>query len=352
MDDLTDLLEHLIDESRLPAQPPMEYLRERAGRRFSRRVRGRSMVVVPLVGIATAALVVVMVLQLLPATGQVPTSAAAAVLNHAASVAANQPASQTPGPGQYLHDRTTEGRVGDSGAPVGQRQFLLFSIWTTDTWVAPDGSGRERVDVNVHLLFRSEQQAWEAAGSPNLGGLRTGIYSGTFPTRTLPVGVTAIDGPNGEYLLPYPSSTNVPTSPMALKRYLNRYDNNGVSSDPTSALLIASTIFEKGASPALRSALFKVIEQLPGVTVVGPTKDEAGRSGLGIAINSRSSLYTGGNTRYVLIFDPNTSAVLGIEEFAGPSYRDAGVPVPKGTLIGFTNYGPTSVVSSVSASPK
>jgi hypothetical protein len=139
---------------------------------------------------------------------------------------------------------------------------------------------------------------------------------------------------------------------MALKRYLNRYDNNGVSSDPTSALLIASTIFEKGASPALRSALFKVIEQLPGVTVVGPTKDEAGRSGLGIAINSRSSLYTGGNTRYVLIFDPNTSAVLGIEEFAGPSYRDAGVPVPKGTLIGFTNYGPTSVVSSVSASPK
>jgi len=348
MDDLTDILEHLIDDSRLPAQPSMEQLKERADRRSQRRLPNRSVVLVPLVGIAAAALVVVLVLQLLPASGQHPTSAAAAVLNEAASVAANLPASQVPGPGQYLYYRTSGGEVVPSGGAAGTRQYLFVTTETTETWVAPNGSGRQRVDAAAHLLYPSDQSAWEAAGSPNYDYLLPGIYDNTFPIRSLPVGATAILGADGEYHLPYPAGSHLPTDPTALKQYLNRYDNN---SGPTTAFLTASTIFEEGASPALRSALFQVIEQIPGVTLVGPTKDEAGRSGLGVALDSKSSFYMGSAKRYIFVFNPKTSEVLGIKILMGPAGSIGGAPVPEGTLIGFTNFGPTAVVSSTSVVP-
>ncbi len=347
MDELGETLANLIDESRLPPDPSLALLKQRAEKRSRRRSPARSMVVMPLI-VLVAVAVVVLVLQLLPSTGRRSTSAAAAVLMHAASVAANQPANSVPGAGQYLYYRTTQGSIEDSGAPVGQRHFLLFSTMTTDNWVTTDGAGRERVNVTTHLLAPSEKEAWEAAGSPHSASLTTGIYEGTFPSKTLAVGMTAVSGTDGEYRLTYPSSSDLPTNPAALKRYLDHYDNN---SDPVTAFLTASDIFEKGASPALRSALFQVIEKLPGVTVVGPTRDEAGRSGLGIEIDSPASFYSGGNLRILLIFDPNTSAVLGNEAFAGASYNLAGVPVPKGTLVSFNNYGPVAIVSSTSALP-
>jgi hypothetical protein len=88
-----------------------------------------------------------------------------------------------------------------------------------------------------------------------------------------------------------------------------------------------------------------VIEQLPGVKVLGPTKDEAGRPGLGIALD------VGTGDRSVLVFNTKTSAVLGLKSLVGPSASVYGVPVPEGTLAGFTNFGPTSVVSSTSVVP-
>ena len=342
MDDLTDILEHLIDDSRLPAQPSMEQLKERADRRSQRRLPNRSVVVVPLVGIAAAALVVVLVLQLLPASGQHPTSAAAAVLNEAASVAANLPASQVPGPGQYLYYRTTQGSIQDSGAPLGERNFLLYSTETIDTWVAPDGSGRQRIVVAApHLLYPADQSAWEAAGSPNYEVQSAGVFDTKFPSTTR-IGGPLIEEVNGENYLAYPDDSRIPTDPSALKQYLNRYDHN---SGPATAFLIAGDLLQEGASPALRSALFQVIEQLPGVKVLGPTKDEAGRPGLGIALD------VGTGDRSVLVFNTKTSAVLGLKSLVGPSASVYGVPVPEGTQAGFTNFGPTGVVSSTSVVP-
>jgi hypothetical protein len=342
MDDLTDILEHLIDESRLAVRPTMEQLKERADRRSQRRLPGRSVIVVPLVGIAAAALVVVLVLQFLPATGQHPTSAAAAVLNEAASVAANLPASQVPGSGQYLYYRTTQGSVQDSGAPLGERNFLLYSTETIDTWVAPDGSGRQRIVVAApHLLYPADQSAWEAAGSPNYGVQSAGVFDTKFPSTTR-IGGPLIEEVNGENYLAYPDDSKIPTDPSALKQYLNRYDHN---SGPATTFLIAGDLLQEGASPALRSALFQVIEQLPGVKVLGPTKDEAGRPGLGIALD------VGTGDRSVLVFNTKTSAVLGLKSLVGPSASVYGVPVPEGTQAGFTNFGPTGVVSSTSVVP-
>jgi hypothetical protein len=342
MDDLTDILEHLIDESRLAVRPTMEQIKERADRRSQRRLPGRSVIVVPLVGIAAAALVVVLVLQILPATGQHPTSAAAAVLNEAASVAADLPPSQVPDPGQYLYYRTTQGSIQDSGAPLGERNFLLYSTETIDTWVAPDGSGRQRIVVAApHLLYPADQSAWEAAGSPNYEVQSAGVFDTKFPSTTR-IGGPLIEEVNGENYLAYPDDSRIPTDPSALKQYLNRYDHN---SGPATAFLIAGDLLQEGASPALRSALFQVIEQLPGVKVLGPTKDEAGRPGLGVALD------VGTGDRSVLVFNTKTSAVLGLKSLVGPSASVYGVPVPEGTLAGFTNFGPTGVVSSTSSFP-
>ena len=293
-------------------------------------------------GACVAALVVVLILQLLPGAAQRPTSAAAAVLGRAAALAASRPAGQVPHPGQYLYYRTTQGSVQDSGAPLGERNFLLYSTETIDTWVAPDGSGRQRIVVAApHLLYPADQSAWEAAGSPNYEVQSAGVFDTKFPSTTR-IGGPLIEEVNGENYLAYPDDSKIPTDPSALKQYLNRYDHN---SGPATAFLIAGDLLQEGASPALRSALFQVIEQLPGVKVLGPTKDEAGRPGLGIALD------VGTGDRSVLVFNTKTSAVLGLKSLVGPSASVYGVPVPEGTQAGFTNFGPTGVVSSTSVVP-
>jgi len=98
-------------------------------------------------------------------------------------------------------------------------------------------------------------------------------------------------------------------------------------------------------SPTLRTALFRLIEQLPGITLLGPTRDAAGRSGLGIAIKG------GANLKYVLVVDTQTSAVLGEETLMGPVANQNGIPVPEGTVLAFTTFNTSSIVASTTITP-
>ena len=315
-----------------------------AGAAKSRDSRGRSRWrPVPIfLGVGVAALVSILVLQFVPTSGQMPTSAAAETLARFAAVSAQQ-SGNVPGPGQYLYYRTTRGLEGISGGIAGSQSFPLLSTETIDTWVASNGSGRQRIDVGQPtLLLPAEQSAWEAAGSPSTGTQVSGVTDTLFPSNSH-IGGPLVSGANGQYKLAYIDSSQFPSDPHALQQYLNHYFD--ITGGALTTFLLAGDLLQVGASPTLRTALFNLIEQLPGIELVGPTSDASGRSGTGIALND------GKSHRYVLVVDPQTSAVLGEKILMGPVAGQNGVPIPQGTVLGFATFGTSAIVSSTDVVP-
>jgi hypothetical protein len=272
-----------------------------------------------------------------------PTSAAAETLARFAAVSAQQ-SGNVPGPGQYLYYRTTKEMEGISGGIAGSQSFPLLSTETIDTWVASNGSGRQRIDVGQPtLLLPVEQSAWEAAGSPSTGTQVSGVTDTLFPSNSH-IGGPLVSGANGQYKLAYIDSSQFPSDPHALQQYLNHYFD--ITGGALTTFLLAGDVLQAGASPTLRTALFNLIEQLPGIELVGPTSDASGRSGTGIALSDGKSL------RYVLVVDPQTSAVLGKTTLMGPVGNQNGVPIPEGTVLGFTTFNTSAIVSSTTDTPR
>ena len=292
--------------------------------------------------IAVVVLAVVLVVQLLPSSGSNTVSEADAALSQVASVAATRPAGITPGPGHYLYYETTQ-LLQELGppAPEGVRQFLFDVTETTQTWVAPNGSGRQRIVVGQpRLAFPADKAAWEAAGSP--AGLHPVGADVSYPSTQAPNG-GPLRAAHGQYFLSYLNSSTFPTQPAALEKYMDRYFKIYKES-PSATFQLAGNVLQVGASPALRSAIFELIEHLRGVVLLGPTKDPIGRSGTGVAID-------GFGNRSILIFNPKTSAVLGEKIVSAKSVTEAGQVIPKGTLVSSETFGTTGVASSTSKYP-
>lgn len=286
-----------------------------------------------------AVVVVVLVFQLLPGSGTNPGTEADAALAQVASVAAARPAGVVPANGQYLYYETTQlvQMVGPP-APVGVRQFLFEAKETIQTWVAPDGSGRQRIVVGKpELAFPADERAWIAAGSPR-AFLPEGVDR-EYPSAEPPNGGPLVES-QGKYFLSYLDSAKFPTQPAALQTYMDRYFQ--ITGGSSTTFQLAGTFLQVGARPALRSALFQLIEHLRGVFLLGPTKDASGRTGTGVAVD-------GFGNRYILVFDPTTSAVLGEKVVSTKTVVQAGQVIPRGTLVASTTFGPTGVVSSISA---
>lgn len=97
----------------------------------------------------------------------------------------------------------------------------------------------------------------------------------------------------------------LPTAPDALENVL-RHGINGAGPDDDSELftIVGDLLRESPAPPALRQALWEVAAHIPGVTLVGPVTDSAGRPGTAVQRD---------NHRYVL--DPDNGSLL--EESTG-----------------------------------
>jgi len=295
-----------------------------------------------LIAAGVVVLATVLLLQFLPTSGAHPSSDADAVLTRAAATAAAQPTANAPKRGQYLYYQVTQALQSNHPEPAGVRQFTFVSIMTIDTWVAPNGSGRQRIETGKGtLLVPSDKAAWVAAGSPP-GGFPVGTTDAEYPTKNFPGGGPVVRGAHGQYYLSYLDSSKFPTQPAALQKYMNRYF--GITGGPTTTFLLAGDVLQVGASPALRSSIFQLIERLPGVKLLGTTKDVAGRTGIGVAID-------GSANRYILVFNPKTSAVLGEKILASKTTTNLGETVPKGTLVGFETFGTTGIASSTSKFP-
>ena len=116
----------------------------------------------------------------------------------------------------------------------------------------------------------------------------------------------------------------LPTRAGALeKAIVTRFE--GGHSRPSATFVYAATFLNAGSSAALRAALYRVIESLPGVQNLGPATDRLGRHGQAVG------LVTGG-TREVLIFDPASTVVLEREMVAVPPRQSGNNMLPAGTV--------------------
>jgi hypothetical protein len=231
----------------------------------------------------------------------------AAILD-AAAVAAGHGAgaSQPPGPGQYLYVQEADAK-GLSNKPS---RSCAFAPMTVQAWVAADGSGRQAG------TFSAPCSAMNFAETYGQGGLPWWLY-GVVQAGTLP------------------------TSPKALERAIVRRFENG-DSRPSATFVYAATFLNAGSTAALRAALYRVIESLPGVQNLGPATDRLGRHGQAVG------LVTSG-TREVLIFDPATTVVLEREMVAVAPEQSGNNMLPAGTIMQYTEYLRAGVVNSDTA---
>lgn len=292
---------------------------------------------------AAIVVVVVLVVQLLPASGPQAGTEAEAALARLASVAAAQPVGAVPGPGHFLYYETSQTMTGTTPQPVGAPQFLFRQAKTTQTWVAPNGSGRQRITTGQpRLVDPSHHAAWVAAGSPQPLLESPGVVDTLYPSRGSPNGGPLVSA-HGEYSLSFLNSSKFPTQPAALQRYMDRYF--GIYDNSASATFqLAANVLQVGARPALRSAIFELIEHLRGVVLLGTTNDPLGRTGTGVAVQE-------GQSRTTLVFDPKTSAVLGERSVAVQSTHRAGADIPTGTVLGTETFGTTGITASTSSYP-
>jgi hypothetical protein len=112
--------------------------------------------------------------------------------------------------------------------------------------------------------------------------------------------------------MPYLNLSNVPTDPAKLKRLIERRKlGGGPPGDAETFQIIEDLLHYSYAPPAVRSALYTIASQLPGVRLIGPTHDQLGRPGTGVAYGLPQPQ---GHTSKVLddelIFDPQTSTLL------------------------------------------
>ena len=107
-------------------------------------------------------------------------------------------------------------------------------------------------------------------------------------------------------------------------------------------VLVGDSLRETNASPAQRAALYAVAARIPGIDLVGDVTS-AGRRGIAVAKDDDVN-----HVRSTLVFDPQTSVLLGEEEstLAGNSF---GYPV--GTRIETATYLQTAIVDSLGAHP-
>lgn len=309
---------------RRPGRPP--------GRRPRRRLR------IAAATLAFLALAVGLPILLLGGKTEVE-PAAAAVLRQAARVARSQPEEPQPGSGQYAYTRSRNAYITtvvglapgqDEPGGNGREPAPSWSVLVPherEIWIAPDGSGRLReVTGRPRFLSGAQRAAWVAAGSPGLP----------------PAGQVA-DETFKAHQLRYFRSGSLPTDPKELRKLIEARQVPGIGGPPGEAEtfeLIGEMLRETDLRPALRAALYEVTAELPGIELLGPVRDPAGRDGVGVAFTDRRR-----GIRHELIFDPADSALLGEREVVVGGW-DKGLQVPVGTTVGYASYLESRVVDS------
>ena len=278
--------------------------------------------------VAAALIIAIGVPALLPGgrSGGAP-KAAAKVLLHVSDVAARQDATAPPGPDQYVYTKTRDSYLNVwADAGPNHEGFTVLMPGTREAWIRPDGAGRLLETTGTPTFLSEEDRSvWIASGRPDLGGNRT--TDETYPA-----------GPQGLFYL---DLSGLPTDPDQLQQLIeDRKVEGGPPGDAETFTIIGDMLRETYASPELRAALYQIASGLPGVELIGDVTDEEGRPGVAVG-------YPSDGLRHDLIFDPNTSALLGERTVVtDPSRSEEAQHLRVGDVIGWAVYLSSGVVDS------
>jgi hypothetical protein len=192
---------------------------------------------------------------------------AGVVLDALATVAAGRPsASLVPGPGKYLYVLDIELK----GAPPGGGPSMPCGSVIRQEWLASDSSGRQVINQPGCANESRFVQSWPRGGN--------GTDFDFFAWQGLPTQPTAMED-------------------AIVKRFEGGKANNAIT------FLLATSVLNIAAPPAVRAAVFRMLATLPDVRYLGKVTDPLGRTGDTIGLVQKSG-------DLVAMFDPKTSQVL------------------------------------------
>jgi hypothetical protein len=311
-----ELLRELIPEQDGPA--PETRRRARAallaeiqrGRPPRRRFR-LSLGVAAAAAIAGTAVVVALVA---PRGGVVRPERAAAALLQRAAVAADS--ARAPRPGEYWYVHSREIRLGIAFGQTAHPLEIVNARRARDrqVWSGRGVPGRlvERAIGPIEFLTAQARERWVRAGRPHQLDAR-------------------IDSP-----LPADPLSTLPTDVGALRRVIAARDGTGSPDEVLTA--IGDLLREQPVPPRVRASLFRIAAGIPGIRLIGRTRDGIGRPALDVALAAHGE-------RTELLFDPRTAALLG-ERYTvlkpGPKYH-----VQPGTVQDDTTYISSGIVGRI-----
>jgi len=264
-------------------------------------------------------------------------SAAAAVLNRAA-VAAGRQVPVVLHHGEYLYTKTRS--LSDYFDEVHHKVFFPVYTYTEQDWQTQQGAGESVLTVDSPITFaHGTRRLWIEAGKPKIIQRNPSVTfykapkPGSGPEQPIDTGT------------PLEDLSQLPTDPAALARVIE-HKKTGLPSlnadveDPSSpgnAFYAASLILSDqavGGTPALRSALFTVMAQQPGIKSLGPVRTRSGRPGVGLQAPPDHGVVN------KVIVDPATGQILESDIY----YH--------GAVTQWTEYLSTAVVKKIGQLPQ
>jgi len=294
---------------------PVEQIQRRAKHRRHRQQR---LIAAPL---AVAVVAVALPLSL-PKDHGGPVSAAAA-LRATASSAAEQ-SWTPPKPGQYWYSES-KSMCSEGGGDL--KSATIYLPLTSESWMAPDSSGRVEQHMGTEITFLTEQdrQAWIDAGRPT-------SEAGESDSWTFAPGTGAYNFGAGALTLQ--QLLDLPTDETKLEAMIQKAAHSAGPSPTEETWAIFTDLAPTPLSPAARAALFRVVAaNVPDVHYLGPTTDPLGREGVAVARDKgvTTTLVGQVGVRDVVIYDPVTGQLLATQTVA--TKADPGGSVPVGTTI-------------------
>lgn len=212
--------------------------------------------------------------------------------------------------------RTLAAQVRQLPRDDGHGRYANVTVREWSLWTRVDG---RQVTSEVVPL---ERRSWIADdGSGRLS--TTVLRPGASPRTT-----TEVYGPGGLSMM-WPAGS-LSGDPRTLAEQLGR--GHPAGNGPAERLVAIEDAYQAmPLGPSVRAALLRYLADTPGLLLTGQVSDRVGRPGLAVSIDSD---YSGLPTRYTLIVDTTTGALIDSEETLTSSAGKLNVTIP--AVISYT----------------
>jgi hypothetical protein len=259
-----------------------------------------------------------------------PATASARTLLQRAARAISGQAWRPLSSGQWLYFRQLGSNPGHNGPASGHANSV------EQVWIAANGAARivQRPGVvsggDVLLFHQSRDEILAEQQRQRLGShLRVMAYGQPYYWGA---------GPDYQQLI------RLPTNPAKLRRWIERKAVNPHSScapgvsDCNTFSFVEALLIGGPLPPKVSAALYRVIADLPGMRLIGPTRDPLGRPGVAVGY-----FFAHQPGLAELIFNPKTGAFLGER---GISLNSKIMHAPVGSVVDWSAIKDQGVVNS------